>query len=620
MTENDGLNRVVLPTDVAQASRFLRTLAPTATDFAFRSFSDNPAIAGIGPRKYSGKFEVLSAELSAANNAGSGIFVVINEGGQSANEITRVRAVFVDLDGARLEPVMDCALQPHMIVTTSPDRWHAYWLCSGLETNRFTELQKAIASRFRGDTSVCDLPRVMRLPGYWHQKRSPFQVALAVRDGAHFSADDLFEEFHVRRASTEATHHISVPVGERVGVIVAEDRHNDLLKLSGKFARLVLNDGLSREAALNAMLSEAGRGRWTREVPASEIRGALDGALKKFGHESHKAVTRNLPKIETASDLYWRAFPEVEWAINGIIPEGVMILSGDPKMGKSWLVYQASLSIATGMPLWPERVAEVGGDVLLLALEDNHRRMHRRLKRLAPHFIVATSRPEGGVFFNFEDLSNLHYTTEWPRAEEGVQLIADWLRGHPKARMVVIDTVSAFRNPEPGRKSAYATDYAVGEMLKPLAQEFKCAIVLVMHNRKLSSSDPFQLVSGTQGMTGSVDNVAVLRRERGSMDAALYIDGRDIEETQELAMEFENGFWKSGSTVESAQLSVERSRVVAAVAKLGCNAISGALVKELEPQDPRAVRKMLSLMVKQGQLALKNHVYSFTHTVTPVIG
>src|SRR3546814_12939706 len=69
-------------------------------------------------------------------------------------------------------------------------------------------------------------------------------------------------------------------------------------------------------------------------------------------------------------------------------------------------------------------------------------------------------------------LDRFFYETEWPRAEAGVEKLREWLAAHPGARMVVIDTLASFRDPDPGRKSAYMADYAVGEMLKPLTREF----------------------------------------------------------------------------------------------------------------------------------------------------
>jgi hypothetical protein len=65
-------------------------------------------------------------------------------------------------------------LQPHATVESSPGRFHAYWLVTGLPLAEFKALQLAIAERFNGDRKVHDLPRVMRLPGFLHRKGEPF--------------------------------------------------------------------------------------------------------------------------------------------------------------------------------------------------------------------------------------------------------------------------------------------------------------------------------------------------------------------------------------------------------------------------------------------------------------
>ncbi|WP_372358483.1 AAA family ATPase [Xanthomonas axonopodis pv. cassiae] len=77
-----------------------------------------------------------------------------------------------------------------------------------------------------------------------------------------------------------------------------------------------------------------------------------------------------------------REFKPVQWALQDILPEGVTILSGPPKCGKSWLVYQACVAVATGTPLWAGRAPEIAGDALYIALEDNPRRMQRRLQKV----------------------------------------------------------------------------------------------------------------------------------------------------------------------------------------------------------------------------------------------
>lgn len=123
-----------------------------------------------------------AARLAQLNNAGHGIFVMINEGdlqGRKASNVLRIRALFVDLDGAPLEPLLQCDVPPHILVESSPNKWHGYWRVDDCPHAHFKERQHALAARFGGDTSVCDLPRVMRLPGFWHRKSvTPFQTRL----------------------------------------------------------------------------------------------------------------------------------------------------------------------------------------------------------------------------------------------------------------------------------------------------------------------------------------------------------------------------------------------------------------------------------------------------------
>ena len=131
------------------------------------------------------------AELTRLNSAGAGIYVTINELKQAAKErsnenIESVRAFFLDLDGAPLEPVFRCAMLPDLIVQTSQARFHAYWLLkekNKADRNQFRDTQKAIAATFEGDRSINDLCRVMRLPGFYNMKAEPFLVRWAAVDG-----------------------------------------------------------------------------------------------------------------------------------------------------------------------------------------------------------------------------------------------------------------------------------------------------------------------------------------------------------------------------------------------------------------------------------------------------
>ena len=106
-----------------------------------------------------------------------GVYLMVNEGdgkGRCADNVTKVRAAYVDLDGSPLEPVM--AYLPHLVVESSPGKYHAYWLLDDCPLDQFTPIQKALINKFQGDKAVHDLPRVMRVPGFFHHKGEPFQT------------------------------------------------------------------------------------------------------------------------------------------------------------------------------------------------------------------------------------------------------------------------------------------------------------------------------------------------------------------------------------------------------------------------------------------------------------
>jgi hypothetical protein len=159
------------------AQRFLKLLDPDAEHFVFQVFDDSPTKDKELGRTLFGSLDRLADILRDRQQRGAGVFVTINRckgGKRRAEHVDLVRANFADLDGAPLDPAMACNLEPHIVVESSPGKFHSYWLVENFPLEQFGPVQKAIAARFGGDKSVHDLPRVMRLPGFWHQKGEPF--------------------------------------------------------------------------------------------------------------------------------------------------------------------------------------------------------------------------------------------------------------------------------------------------------------------------------------------------------------------------------------------------------------------------------------------------------------
>jgi len=191
--------------DLKVAQLFLDTLDPSGK-FTFQTFDDNQDRKdGRLARTFNGTLEEHAAALRDLQQQGAGVFVTINEtdlNGRKEQNVIRVRSVCVDLDGAPIEPVLEHQCEPHMVIESSEERWHAYWL-SELPLDQFKGMQKNLARVFDGDSAICDLPRVMRLPGFFHHKRKngkskePFMTRIEsiTEDTQRYSFEQLCEYF-----------------------------------------------------------------------------------------------------------------------------------------------------------------------------------------------------------------------------------------------------------------------------------------------------------------------------------------------------------------------------------------------------------------------------------------
>lgn len=231
----------------------------------------------------------------------------------------------------------------------------------------------------------------------------------------------------------------------------------------------------------------------------------------------------------TADELMAEQFPPVRWAVPGLIAEGVNLLAGPPKVGKSWLSFGLALSVAVGDNALGTIPTQAGA-VLYLALEDTPRRLQSRMRKLldgrvAPHGLtLATTCP--------------------PLPEGGAEAIASWLQRNPAARLVVIDVFAKVRGRPVAAVSAYDADYAAVGYAKALADKYGVAVVLVHHVRKAGAEDFLEAVSGTNGLAGAADATLVLRRPRGEADGILYVTGRDVDESEHaLRFTADNGAW-----------------------------------------------------------------------------
>jgi hypothetical protein len=191
-----------LKSDIELAEHFLTLLDQEAESFTFQTFADSPeakAQPHLFAKIFHGSLKQHGPELQRQNQQGAGVFVTVNQTdlrGRKSENIQRVRAVFADTDGADLTPILSAKPEASFIVESSPGNAHPYWLTDGLPSSQFEGVQRRIAEKFGTDSSVTDLPRVLRLPGFYHRKGEPFMVRMMQENGGlPYTADKILAAF-----------------------------------------------------------------------------------------------------------------------------------------------------------------------------------------------------------------------------------------------------------------------------------------------------------------------------------------------------------------------------------------------------------------------------------------
>jgi hypothetical protein len=237
---------------------------------------------------------------------------------------------------------------------------------------------------------------------------------------------------------------------------------------------------------------------------------------------------------ETLMDM---KLPPTKFCVETLLPQGICMLGGAPKIGKSWLVLDLCIRIAKGEPIWSLPTKK--GTTLYLRLEDPLRRVQERLNMLT------------------DDVPpNAYFAIAAGTLADGLcEQIRKFVSEHPDTVLVAIDTFQIVRTG--CIDTSYANDYGEVRQMKQLADELNISILLVHHLRKQGDSDPLNKLSGTTGISGAVDAVFVLdKSKRNAQGATLICTGRDIEYREmELKLSKETCAWEMVSdSIENPQL------------------------------------------------------------------
>ena len=215
----------------------------------------------------------------------------------------------------------------------------------------------------------------------------------------------------------------------------------------------------------------------------------------------------------------------LNFVVDTLLSQGLHILAGSPKVGKSWLALWLAVTVAKGEAVWGMGVKQ--GTTLYLCLEDSTLRIQNRL------FEITEDAP-----------ASVHFTTNSDTLGKGLEeQLCAFLSEHPNTVLIIIDTLQMIRGA--GYDNTYANDYRDLSVLKHIADAHGIAILLIHHLRKELADDVFSRISGTTAISGAVDSsFTLVEDKRGSGHAKLSCIGRDIEYREIELERNEDNVWQ----------------------------------------------------------------------------
>ena len=274
--------------------------------------------------------------------------------------------------------------------------------------------------------------------------------------------------------------------------------------------------------------------------------------------------------------------------VSEVLHNGLTILAGRPKSGKSWLTLQLAISVASGGVLASGLPVETPGRVVYFALEESKERTGSRLQRLVECPDITLQ--------NIEFLYRIK-----PLMSGGAQQLDDYLAAsHPT--LVVIDTFMALVQGGNNKRSNVMRDeYSEINILRELAVKHQVAIVLVHHTNKDATATGIDAVAGSTGVTAAADCIWIMRRQPDKR-AALEVIGREVEQaTFVMKLDLTGPIgWHIIESGDDAESSLERLEILELLRDEGARS-PAQIAAELK-KSGSAIRMLLKKMYTSGSV------------------
>lgn len=243
----------------------------------------------------------------------------------------------------------------------------------------------------------------------------------------------------------------------------------------------------------------------------------------RAGHTLEDFEAYPLPRVRpqgiTHAELLVREFKPLVFAVERILPQGLALFGGPPKLGKSLIALNMAMAVASGEKGRALSALSVTpGRVLYIGMEDSMRRLKERCLSM-----------ELGNGAGLDNIEFQPIESGWPGGVEGMAMMEEWALDGDDPRLIVVDTLARVEPELDDAKDRYRAEYSMTLRYKKFADRHNVSVLMVHHDKKGEELDWLSRFSGSRGLTGGVDTLMFLDGKRGEPEAILRVTGRDIE-------------------------------------------------------------------------------------------
>ena len=218
------------------------------------------------------------------------------------------------------------------------------------------------------------------------------------------------------------------------------------------------------------------------------------------------------PSVVDRDDKQVNAF-----VVNDLIPQGSTVIAGMPKIGKSLLALQISVAVIKGESFLGNRTCE--NDVLYIV--DCVKEVNRTNSRL--------NKMCGTEKRHILDIQIC------PEASGIVDYLDKYLSRNPGCGLVVFDPLSMIIMDKNATDTCYAAERKQIDQINKVVYKHGANVLFLHHTCKIKDNRDFVTrVSGSFGISGTVDTIIVLEQDCHSDYKRLIARGRDIAETNAI--------------------------------------------------------------------------------------